>query len=254
MIPYEFIPQAYMVGGSDAIEPMYTFYPQAERLFPILPDTFNALNDSPAGSWGLAWFFGYTNGLPNFQVRDDVVLNSKIAWHESGHAFEHIVTQKLMAKGKSPSYFRDRYWEFRGFRGTWQEQYEFSLTLGTSGGWQWLPGESVAEAFSAAVGGIVESEWTFSDGKELATYFSNGNYDPYLGAIKAREFFTNISKEAVDDVSLSPDQDLMLRRILAILEAREPLVWEARAQRLLDVETGKPYNPNLGPQDPRIKQ
>lgn len=43
-------------------------------------------------------------------------------------------------------------------------------------------------------------------------------------------------------------------RLLQKAEANEALVWIARLQRGLDVETGKPYNAAVGPLDPRIKQ
>lgn len=43
-------------------------------------------------------------------------------------------------------------------------------------------------------------------------------------------------------------------RILVKEEANEALVWIARLQRGLDVETGKLYNAAVGPLDPRIKQ
>jgi hypothetical protein len=48
------------------------------------------------------------------------------------------------------------------------------------------------------------------------------------------------------------DRD-MLQRVKDILEAREPLVWIARDQRKLDVETGKTFDASKAPQDPRIK-
>jgi hypothetical protein len=56
-----------------------------------------------------------------------------------------------------------------------------------------------------------------------------------------------------DDMFTEADRD-MLKRVKDILEAREPLVWQARQQRILDVERGDPYNPNRAPIDPRIKK
>jgi hypothetical protein len=56
-----------------------------------------------------------------------------------------------------------------------------------------------------------------------------------------------------EDMFTEADREL-LQRVKDILEAREPLVWAARQQRILDVETGKAYNPNTAPADPRIKK
>lgn len=44
------------------------------------------------------------------------------------------------------------------------------------------------------------------------------------------------------------------KRAREILEAREALVWIARLQRGLDVETGKPFDASVPPRDPRIAQ
>ena len=52
---------------------------------------------------------------------------------------------------------------------------------------------------------------------------------------------------------MTPAQEAKLDRVLAILEAREPLVWIARDQRGLDVETGKLFDQTKGPSDVRIK-
>jgi hypothetical protein len=61
-----------------------------------------------------------------------------------------------------------------------------------------------------------------------------------------------IVREAEDMAFTQADRDTM-NRIKDILEAREALVWQARAQRFLDIERGTAYNPNLPPIDPRIK-
>lgn len=252
MIPLEHIPKAYLVGGTDAIAPMYNYYPVARKIYSILTPEFIALEDTPAGSWGLAWFYGLdVYNRPRFAVRDDVALNTKIAWHESSHAFEAMCTNLLMQGGKSSSYFRDKYWAFRQFPGTWQEADAYALSIGGPGAWQFYVAESIAEAGSAAVGGVVESEWTAAYGKDLATFFSGGNYDPYLGGLKAREFFVSLMREVEND--MTPEQDLILRRVLALLEAEGPKIWTARSQRFLDVETGKVYDPNIAPVDSRIK-
>ena len=57
---------------------------------------------------------------------------------------------------------------------------------------------------------------------------------------------------ATEASDMTPAQEAKLDRVLAILEAREPLVWIAREQRGLDVESGKPFDATQGPMDPRI--
>ena len=60
-----------------------------------------------------------------------------------------------------------------------------------------------------------------------------------------------IIEGAEDDMFTQTDRE-MLARIKDLLEARESLVWDARLQRGLDVERGKPYDENKPPLDPRI--
>ena len=62
--------------------------------------------------------------------------------------------------------------------------------------------------------------------------------------------FGNVGGVLVPPMTLEQKVD----RILQKFEANEALVWIARLQRNLDVETGKPYNAAVGPLDPRIKQ
>lgn len=64
-----------------------------------------------------------------------------------------------------------------------------------------------------------------------------------------------------DDMAFTDMDRAKLDRVLEIAEAllaaetaNEPLVWTARAQRGLDVETGKPLNLGKQPEDPRIVQ
>jgi hypothetical protein len=61
-----------------------------------------------------------------------------------------------------------------------------------------------------------------------------------------------IVREAEDMAFTQADRDALLR-VKDLLEAREPLVWAARAQRFLDVERGVAFNPNVPPIDPRVK-
>lgn len=57
-----------------------------------------------------------------------------------------------------------------------------------------------------------------------------------------------------EGTDMTPAQEAKLDRLLALAEAREALVWQARTQRALDVETGKPFDATKPPVDPRIKQ
>lgn len=213
---------AYLAGGDDAGQRISLFYPTSRTIFPVLPDGKEVLPDSPAGSWGLAWFLGLnTLGQPRFQVRDDVVLNSKIAWHEAGHALEQVICTRL-AEQRGTSYsdaendVRTRYWYWRGFaplHGNWWDAYLFAQSLGVSGGWQYLPGESVAESISAATGGYVESEWTATYGLDLALH--NGIYDPTGGGLRARVFWQEIMREV--------DMDEATIRAIAVAAGNEAL-------------------------------
>jgi len=201
---------AWLPGGTDAGEPIRAFYADAEALFPILPAQVFVEPDTPASSWGLAWYHGLTpDGEPRFAVRDDVVINSKIGYHESGHAFEDVLTRLLAAKaGASPSdmilRFRASYWTWRGFPGTWIDALNYANSLtGAGAGWPYLPGESIAEAFSAGVSGIVQSEWTTTYGLDLA--LAPGNiYAPIRGGLMARAFFKSFMEEL--DMALTDDE------------------------------------------------
>src|SRR5688572_11919966 len=114
-----------VVGGTDAGDPMYGYYPVADNLFPILANEFILLPDTQEGTFGLAWFLGLDPyERPRFAVRDDVILNSKIAYHECGHAFEATVIERAVKKwgktrAEAEDWFRTRYWLYRGFPGTW---------------------------------------------------------------------------------------------------------------------------------------
>lgn len=255
MIPIHHFDRPYMPGGHDAGRPMYLFYQDANVVFPLLTDSIDVWEDTPATSWGLAWFYGLDNeDRPRFAVRDDIALNPKIAYHEAGHAFDAIVTKRLTAQGKPWDYVWQRYWQFRGFPGTWQDAQAIAISGSGGASWAYYPAESLAEAFSAAVSGRVESEWTIPYGKDLALVNPGTPqqiYDPTRGAMRARGFFLELMEEVQDD--MTPEQDQMLRRLLALAEAREPLVWIARTQRQLDVEDGKTYDPNRAPKDSRIR-
>lgn len=68
------------------------------------------------------------------------------------------------------------------------------------------------------------------------------------------EVYAWIATKGWEEEEMTPAQEAKLDRVLAIMEAREPLVWTARQQRGLDVETGKPFDNRAAPADPRIKQ
>ncbi len=184
---------AYAIGGYDAGAQMYNYYPTSVTVFPLQSHEIEILPDDPAGSWGLAWYKGRNPlGQPRFSVRDDLLLNTKIAWHEAGHALEG----ELIARGLTEDYIRTKYWNWRGFDGTWWDAYLDALTKGTSGGWAYLPGESIAESLSAATGGYVESEWTMNYGRDLARLgVIGGNYSPAAGGLWARDFWSRLCTE-----------------------------------------------------------
>src|ERR1043165_1699383 len=97
MIPQDLlrVHAAYAVGGFDAGASMYSFYPTAAQIFPVLPHEIEIEPDTPVNSWGIAWFLGLNQlGQPKFAVRDDNVLSSKVAWHESGHALEQVLVNR----------------------------------------------------------------------------------------------------------------------------------------------------------------
>lgn len=250
----------YAVGGFDAGSPIRDLYQDANRLYTILPDTCVVLPDTRADSWGLAWYRGLTDdGQPQFAVRDDVSLNTKIAYHEAGHAFEDMLRRATGATWWNVFSIGSvdilgRYWTFRRFPGLWQDRH---IESQVTGDWGLIPSESWAEAFSAAVSGFVQSEWTWPYGNgELGLPIGPGNtYDPVSGALRAREFFLNLMYEIApqeeDDMFTDADRAL-LQRVKDLLEAEGPKVWTARGQRGLDVETGKQLDVTRKPVDPRI--
>ncbi len=128
---------------------MHLFYPQARALFPLLPPTIQIDLDEPAGADGNAWFRGLnTTGQPIFAVREDFVLDLGTAAHEIGHAYQKVLERAQPVHVDVLS----RYWNSRGFPGTWQQARTMSISQPTySAQWIWSPIESWAEAFRAAV-------------------------------------------------------------------------------------------------------
>ncbi len=128
---------------------MHLFYPQVRALFPLLPPTIQIDLDEPAGTDGNAWFRGLNAaGQPIFAVREDFALDLGTAAHEIGHAYQKVLERSQPVHIDVLA----RYWSFRGFPGTWQQQQaESNAQQSASGKWIWSPIESWAEAFRAAV-------------------------------------------------------------------------------------------------------
>jgi len=128
---------------------MHLFYPQVRTMFPLLPQQIQIDLDEPAGEDGNAWFRGLNaRGEPIFTVREDFVLDLGTAAHEIGHAYQKVVERSQPVHVEALG----RYWSFRGFPGTWQQQQaESDRQTATMARWIASPTESWAEAFRAAV-------------------------------------------------------------------------------------------------------
>ena len=128
---------------------MHLFYPQVRALFPLLPQGIQIDLDEPADVEGNAFFRGLNaRGEPIFAVREDFVLDLGTAAHEIGHAYQKVLERSRPVHIDVMS----RYWSFRGFPGTWQEQ-QIASNNAPSAMAQWItsPIESWGEAFRAAV-------------------------------------------------------------------------------------------------------
>lgn len=101
------------------------------------------------------------------------------------------------------------------------------------------------ELASAAPGGVVwgHRDWSATEcpGAEVYAWIQSRIWEDTMTP----------AQEAKLDAILA--EVPKIDRLLALLEAREPLVWIARSQRGLDVERGKPYDPTVPPADTRIK-
>lgn len=206
---------AFEVGGFDDGAQINTFYPAARMLFPILAPTCEILPDTPATSWGIAWFLG-ENGLwqPRFAVRDGVLLTRKVAHHETGHAVVTALLRKIRElqgeplPGQRKRELEARFFLNRQFPATPDDAYGMVTQLGYStGGWAYSPDEMMAESLSAATIAFVESEWTFSYGRDMAIRWwepasSPTRYDPAGGGQRARQFWLN----ELEEVDMTPDE------------------------------------------------
>lgn len=89
-------------------------------------------------------------------------------------------------------------------------------------------------------------------GKQYANdAITGGHYDASVVADR----WPGVDKED----GMTPEQEAKLDALLAKADAilarqDEPMVWTARAQRSLDVETGKVFDQKIAPRDPRIAQ
>lgn len=183
-----------MTGGTDAGQKIVAYYEVAERMFPILPDAVLIREDTPAGTFGLAWYYGLDpdTGRPMFAVRDDIDIPATpyIGFHEAGHAFQTIVARGI-AKQQGTSLqdafdqVRARYWQMRGFPGTWLDAQMQAIN---GGGWMYFPDESFADAFAHVVFGYSNGEWTWN---------WNGQYA--IDVPRAAAFMRELQAEARGD-------------------------------------------------------
>lgn len=145
------------------------------------------------------------------------------------------------------------------YSGSWEDIYENGVLLG--GGWTVNPND---ESIGIEIEGHAGDPLTADElaavlelGRDIDTRHGPlpnvGHYELSPGD-RSDPGVANLAaiRAALED-DMTPAQEAKLDRVLAILEAREPLVWIARDQRALDVETGKAFDPAKGPADPRIK-
>jgi hypothetical protein len=210
-------------GGTDAGRRLIPYYQVAERAFPILPDDVEIHDDTPAGSFGLAWYNGLSpvTGKPMFRVRDDVnvVQVPYVGFHEAGHAFQTVVARAVaritgVAASDVVNAHRNRYWVLRGFPGSWWDAQQHAIS---AGGWSFFPDESFADAFAHAVFGYSAGEWTW-------------NYGRPIDVALTRAFLKQLEREALG----GDDLDEQTTRRIAEQVADERLARFALLQR----ETG----------------
>lgn len=147
------------------------------------------------------------------------------------------------------------------YTGHWEDIYENGVYLG--GGWTVNPND---ENIGIEIEGYSKDPLTPD---ELATVVAliqnirevenqplpiNGHYELSPGN-RSDPGQANLQKikDAMEENDMFSDADrALLQRVKDLLEAREPMVWDARQQRNLDVETGLPYDPLVPPHDKRI--
>lgn len=150
------------------------------------------------------------------------------------------------------------------YTGVWEDVYENGVLIG--GGWTVNPNdESIGieiEGFSRDLLTPTELAACVELGRDIDARrgvlpnvghyeLSPGNRsDPGIANLVAIR--TALEPPKGDD-DMTPAQEAKLDRVLQLMEAREPLVWIARDQRALDVETGKAFDPSKPPYDARIK-
>jgi hypothetical protein len=195
-----------------------------------LPDCL-VTTDEPSGDFGIAHFWGLRNGCASFTFDDNRIPTRYTISHEIGHSLS-----AMWNGGDSAGPMHEAWWKARGFTGTALEAQQHAIALeaqAINSGYRYWPEECFADTF-----GVVTTPYGFPITEQ---------YGIYLDQDRMRAFYKSLG----DDMFGDGDRAL-LNRVRDLLEARETLVWLARAQRNRDVETGKIYNPNSPPQDPRI--
>lgn len=111
-------------------------------------------------------------------------------------------------------------------------------------------------------GSTPSTPWPFVALKQYGTAPAS----PYAGistAVDLDVFYGDLTQLAKygqqGGIDMTPAQEAKLDALLAKADAilarqDEPMIWTARAQRSLDVETGKVFDQKTGPHDPRIVQ
>lgn len=227
----------YITGGSDAGDGLVPFYRVAERMYPILPDDVMIRDDTSAGTFGLAWYYGIDRetGLPMFAVRDDIVISKTpyVGYHEAGHAFQTMVARGIaqvrgLALDVAYNEIRASYWAMMGYPGTWWDAQLYAVNGG--GGWSYYPDESFADSFAHTVFGYFSGSWT-------------QNYGIAYNVTRATAFFKELEFEATG----GNDLDEATTRNIARQEAANAI----SRYSLEAIETG--FAPMKAAYDPLLK-
>jgi N-acetyl-anhydromuramyl-L-alanine amidase AmpD len=150
------------------------------------------------------------------------------------------------------------------YSGVWEDIYENGVLVG--GGWTVNPNdESIGiemEGFASQVVSQTILKRTVDRIKTIRAEHRDrllplvGHFELSPGdrTDPGQANFLLLKASLTEEDDMFTEQDRAnLQRIKDLAEARENMVWDARLQRGLDVETGKPYDPAKGPVDQRIK-
>ncbi len=182
----------------------------------------------------------------HYLVREDdtyaIVLEEAAAWHAG----------RIVGTPTTPAY-----------TGTWEDIYENGVLIG--GGWTVNPNDEsigieleghAADAISPAIFeravNLIADIRARHPGLALPLV-AHYELSPGDRSDPGRDNFALLQNATKEDNDMTPAQEAKLDRALALLEAREALVWIARDQRQLDVETGKPFDPSHPPLDQRVR-